>query len=88
MPYCKTTKMKEKIRTFLDSDLLEKYLLGLTTLEESQQVERYIAMHPEVRENYLELQENLEAIPKMQDTSNYQSPGFGAEKIQEVCRCS
>jgi anti-sigma-K factor RskA len=57
--------MKEKIRTFLDSDLLEKYLLGSTTLEETLQVERYIAMHPEVRETYNELQENLEAFAKM-----------------------
>ena len=57
--------MKDKIKTFLDSDLLEKYLLGATSLEESLQVERYIAMHPEVRETYDELQENLEAFAKM-----------------------
>jgi anti-sigma-K factor RskA len=57
--------MKDKIRTFLDSDLLEKYLMGGTTLEESLQVERYIAMHPEVRETYNELQENLETFAKM-----------------------
>ncbi|MCX2719270.1 anti-sigma factor [Lentiprolixibacter aurantiacus] len=57
--------MKDKIRIFLDTDLLEKYLLGTTTLEESHQVERYIAMYPEVRETYNELQENLEAFAKM-----------------------
>ena len=57
--------MKDKIRIFLDTDLLEKYLLGTTTLEESNQVERYIAMYPEVRETYSELQENLEAFAKM-----------------------
>ncbi|MAU27178.1 MAG: RNA polymerase subunit sigma-70 [Muricauda sp.] len=57
--------MKEKIRIFLDSDLLEKYLLGDTTTEESLQVERYIAMYPEVRKTYDELQENLEAFAKM-----------------------
>lgn len=57
--------MKDKIRTFLDSDLLEKYLLGSTTLEETLQVERYIAMHPAVRETYNELQENLEAFARM-----------------------
>lgn len=57
--------MKDKIRIFLDTDLLEKYLLGTTTLEESQQVERYIAMYPEVRETYDELQENLEAFAKL-----------------------
>ncbi len=57
--------MKDKIRIFLDTDLLEKYLLGSTSLEESQQVERYIAMYPEVRKTYDELQENLEAFAKM-----------------------
>ncbi|MDX1315892.1 MAG: anti-sigma factor [Eudoraea sp.] len=57
--------MKDKIRIFLDTDLLEKYLLGTTTLEESHQVERYIAMYPEVRETYNELQENLEAFARM-----------------------
>jgi anti-sigma-K factor RskA len=57
--------MKEKIKIFLDSDLLEKYLLGTTSLHESQQVERYIAMYPEVRETFDELQENLEVFAKM-----------------------
>lgn len=57
--------MKEKIRIFLNSDLLEKYLLGTTTLEETLQVERYIAMYPEVRKTFDELQANLEAFAKM-----------------------
>ncbi|QCW99159.1 RNA polymerase subunit sigma-70 [Aggregatimonas sangjinii] len=57
--------MKDKIKNFLDSDLLEKYLLGTTTEEENLQVERYIAMHPEVRKTYDELQDNLEAFAKM-----------------------
>ncbi len=57
--------MKEKIKIFLDTDLLEKYLLGTTTLEETLQVERYIAMYPEVRKTYDELQDNLEAFAKM-----------------------
>ncbi len=57
--------MKEKIRIFLDTDLLEKYLLGTTTPEESMQVERYIAMYPEVRKTFDELQENLETFAKL-----------------------
>ncbi|MBT8236598.1 MAG: anti-sigma factor [Bacteroidia bacterium] len=57
--------MKEKIRIFLDTDLLEKYLLGTTTQEEALQVERYIAMYPEVRRTFDELQGNLEAFAKM-----------------------
>jgi len=57
--------MKDKIKIFLDSDLLEKYLLGTTNAQESLQVERYIAMYPAVRETYDELQENLEAFAKL-----------------------
>ncbi|WP_430909461.1 anti-sigma factor [Maribacter sp. 2-571] len=57
--------MKDKIKIFLDSDLLEKYLIGLTTDQENLQVERYIALYPEVRDAYNELQDNLEAYAKM-----------------------
>lgn len=57
--------MKDKIKYFLDSDLLEKYLLGGTTDLESMQVERYIAMYPEVRDAYNELQDNLEIFAKL-----------------------
>lgn len=57
--------MKEKIQQFLDSDLLEQYLLEATSPDETARVERYIAMYPEVRNSYLELQENLEAYAKL-----------------------
>ncbi|KPM31863.1 RNA polymerase sigma-70 factor [Croceitalea dokdonensis DOKDO 023] len=57
--------MKDKIKLFLDTDLLEKYLLGTTDVLESNQVERYIAMYPEVRKVYEELQENLERYAKL-----------------------
>ncbi|MEX0312964.1 MAG: anti-sigma factor [Allomuricauda sp.] len=57
--------MKEKVQHFLDSDILEKYLLGDTTKEETLKAERYIAMYPEVRKTYDQLQDNLEAFAKM-----------------------
>lgn len=57
--------MKEKVKIFLDSDILEKYLLGDTSKEENLKAERYITMYPEVRETYNELQENLETFAKM-----------------------
>jgi len=57
--------MRDKIKIFLNSDLLEKYLLGTTNEQENLQVERYIAMHPEVRKTYDELQENLEAFAQL-----------------------
>lgn len=57
--------MKEKIKIFLETDLLENYLVGTTSKEENLQVERYIAMYPEVRNTYIELQENLEIFAKL-----------------------
>ncbi|WP_420602485.1 hypothetical protein [Flagellimonas sp.] len=57
--------MKEKVQLFLDSDILEKYLLGDSTKEETLKAERYITMYPEVREAYNELQDNLEAFAKL-----------------------
>ncbi len=57
--------MKDKIKLFLEEDLLEKYLLGATSREETARVERYIVMYPEVRKQYEELQENLEAYAKV-----------------------
>lgn len=57
--------MKEKIQLFLDSDVLEKYLIGDASKEEISRAERYIAMYPEVRETYNQLQDNLEAFSKL-----------------------
>lgn len=56
--------MNDKITTLLNSDLLEKYLLGTTSLRESEMVETYIVKYPEVRKAYDELQDNLEIIAK------------------------
>ena len=59
-----TISMKEKILNFLETDLLERYLLGDTSTEESLKVERYITLYPEVQKAYTELQENLEVFAK------------------------
>lgn len=71
--------MKDKIKLFLDSDILEKYLLGATTELETLQVERYIAMYPEVQKAYNELQENLEIFAKLHAIK---APQGLKEKIQ------
>lgn len=57
--------MTDKIKQFLETDLLEKYLLDTTSKEEALQVERYIAMYPEVSATYNELQDNLEVFAKL-----------------------
>ncbi|ALJ06318.1 RNA polymerase subunit sigma-70 [Pseudalgibacter alginicilyticus] len=56
--------MNAKITTFLNSDLLEKYLVGQTTSDESEMVETYISKYPEVQNAYNTLQFNLEVVAK------------------------
>ena len=58
--------MNEKIITFLNSGLLEKYLLGETSSEETEHIESYIARHPEVENAYNTMQFNLEVVAKSQ----------------------
>ncbi|WP_339849994.1 anti-sigma factor [uncultured Dokdonia sp.] len=52
--------MSDRVSQFLESDLLERYLLGATSPIESQEAEHFIAKYPEVEQTYIELQENLE----------------------------
>lgn len=56
--------MNEKITTFLNSGLLEKYLIGDTTTVETEMVESYISKYPEVQNAYTTLQFNLEVVAK------------------------
>jgi len=56
--------MNDKITTFLNSDLLEKYLIGKTTSDETEMVETYISKYPEVQKAYSTLQDNLEIVAK------------------------
>ncbi|HLV15217.1 MAG TPA: anti-sigma factor [Xanthomarina sp.] len=58
--------MNDKINTFLNSDLLEKYLLGDTTSAETEKVETYLSEYPEVQNAYNTLQNNLEIVSKSQ----------------------
>ena len=52
--------MSERVQLFLEGDLLERYLMGTTSPMESQEVEHYIQKYPEVKNTYIQLQENLE----------------------------
>ncbi|GAA4236601.1 hypothetical protein GCM10022291_21320 [Postechiella marina] len=56
--------MNEKITFFLNSGLLEKYLIGDTTPVETEKVEAYISKYPEVQNAYTTLQFNLEVVAK------------------------
>jgi len=56
---------REKIRAFLETDLLERFLTDECSPEEKARVERYIALYPEVRQVYDEMQRNLEEYMRM-----------------------
>ncbi|WGD33718.1 anti-sigma factor [Olleya sp. YS] len=52
--------MNDKINTFLNSDLLNKYLIGQTTASETLEVEHFISEYPEIKKAYETLQDKLE----------------------------
>ncbi|WP_179005200.1 anti-sigma factor [Winogradskyella forsetii] len=56
--------MENKLQIFLKSNLLNKYLVGDTSLEESKEVEHFISTYPEVAQAYEKLQDNLEIVTK------------------------
>lgn len=56
--------MKKNLQSFLDSGLLERYLVGDTSIAENLEVENKIDNHPEIAEEYETLQTNLEIVAK------------------------
>lgn len=56
--------MESKLHSFLNSNLLNTYLVGETSREESKEVEHFISNYPEAAAAYEELQDNLEIIAK------------------------
>ncbi|WP_458628984.1 RNA polymerase subunit sigma-70 [Winogradskyella sp. PC D3.3] len=56
--------MEKKLHNFLNSDLLNKYLVGDLSLEQSEEVEHFISTYPEAAQAYEKLQDNLEIIAK------------------------
>lgn len=56
--------METKLHSFLNSNLLNKYLVGETSSEETKEVEYYINNFPEAAKAYEKLQYNLELIAK------------------------
>ncbi|WP_299128408.1 anti-sigma factor [uncultured Winogradskyella sp.] len=56
--------MDKKLHKFLDSNLLNKYLVGETSIEENKEVEYFISTYPKAADAYQKLQDNLEIIAK------------------------
>jgi len=65
--------METKLHSFLNSNLLNKYLVGETSYDETKEVEFFIDNYPEAAEAYEKLQNNLELIAKAGavDVPNY-----------------
>lgn len=77
----KLKTMEKNLHTFLQSDLLERYVLGNTSTLENLKVESYIEMYPEVELAYEELQINLEILSK---TKAVIAPKHILENVKEV----
>ncbi len=56
--------MEKKLQVFMESSLLDNYILGTTTPNQNLEVESYIAEFPEVKAEYERLQDNLEILAK------------------------
>lgn len=56
--------MKNEVKILLESDLLERYLLGDVSYEEEVRAEHFIDRSKEVKEAYNTLEENLEIYSK------------------------
>jgi anti-sigma-K factor RskA len=56
--------METKLQTFINSGLIDKYILGDTSIAESMEVEHYISEYSEIENEYIRLQDNLEIIAK------------------------
>lgn len=56
--------METKLHSFLNSNLLNKYLVGEASYDETKEVEFFISNYPEAAEAYEKLQNNLEIIAK------------------------
>lgn len=56
--------MEKKLQVFMESGLLDRYVLGTTAPHENLEVESFIAEFPEVATEYERLQDNLEILAK------------------------
>ncbi|RKE98272.1 anti-sigma factor [Ichthyenterobacterium magnum] len=72
--------METKLHSFLQSGILDKYILGTTSASENLEVEHYISTYPEVEKEYNRLQDNLETIAK---ANAVEAPKFILDAIND-----
>ncbi|MDG3580819.1 MULTISPECIES: anti-sigma factor domain-containing protein [Galbibacter] len=83
--------MKNEVKIFLESDLLERYMLGEVSQEEEVRIEHFISKYPEVEQEYITLQENLELYAKahaMQVPSNVKNEVMAQVKATKTVAAS
>lgn len=56
--------MEKKLQSLINSGLIDKYILGDTSIAESLEVEHCILEYPEIENEYIRLQNNLEILAK------------------------
>lgn len=57
--------MTTELQDFLNSDLLERYLIGLTNAHENEEVEFIIEKYPEAKAEFDNMQTNLELVSSL-----------------------
>ena len=61
--------MDDKLKHILESGILEEYVLGLTSEQQSEEIAQYIQDHETVRKAYEEIQISLENLAKVNAVS-------------------
>ena len=56
--------MSADVKIFLESGMLEEYLLGIAEEEQIPMIERFIRKHPEVKAEYQAMQEAMEQMAR------------------------
>ncbi len=72
--------MEKKLQSFINSGLIEKYILGDTSFAESMEVEHNISEYSEIQAEYNRLQDNLEIIAK---SNSKEVPDYLLDSILE-----
>jgi hypothetical protein len=70
-------------KDFFNSGLLEQYVLGITSEEETKLVEAFIANDPEVRKAYDQLRKEIEQFAESQQISQHR-PSFQGKRMLQI----
>src|SRR5690606_17086780 len=73
--------MEKNLQTFMNSGLIDRYILGDTSVAESMEVEHYISEYPEIETEYNRLQNHLEILSK---ANAVQPPKHVLESVWET----